>query len=94
MSTEMITETLTDPRAADGVRATPRPEMITYARLDLRRAVVDGEGDVMHRARAEIGTRHAGKRPDVDEVGAIAVRPHRPLDALVALGVLVAHELE
>jgi ABC-2 type transport system permease protein len=40
----MTTTALTQPRAADGVRTTPRPDMLTYARLDLRRQLRDRIG--------------------------------------------------
>lgn len=40
----MSTPTLTHPRSADGVRTTPRPDMLAYARLDLRRQLRDRIG--------------------------------------------------
>ena len=40
----MTTTALTQPRAADGVRTTPQPDMLTYARLDLRRQLRDRIG--------------------------------------------------
>lgn len=40
----MSTTSLVHPPVADGVRATPRPAMLTYARLDLRRQLRDRIG--------------------------------------------------
>lgn len=40
----MTTTALVQSRAADGVRTTPRPDMLTYARLDLRRQLRDRIG--------------------------------------------------
>ena len=64
------------------------------AHLELLFAVLDGEGDMVDRSRAEIGKAGIRQRLDVDDVGAVAALHGQPARVAGTIDFLVAHELQ